>query len=356
MADEPEVAPVEGGEPTTLDSIIDDAIAQSESAEPATDEGVKIDATGRAHGEKGRFVSKDTGEAEASEGATEAEPETAEAQPPPEPAQQQFEPHPRWNEAQKAAFNSLPPEAKQFALAVQAEHEANFTRKAQEAAEFRRNVDPYIRAVQPFSQYLAHVAPAMGTTPAGAVNQILQAEYKLRTGNIQEKYGTFAGLAQHYGVDLAALASGQVPVQQQPRQVDPQVNQRLSRIEQGLQQEHIQRLSLHIDAFRDAKDEHGKPKYPHFERVRGVMAQVMGSGQAATMEDAYALAVKPINEAVAAELGARQKTEEKQRQEALEKAKKAAPVRASGTQPRGIVAGKGLDNILSAAIDKAGIH
>lgn len=313
----------------------------------------------RARDETGRFAPKEITEAKPSDGASEAK--VAKAQPTTDPvAEQQIAPHARWDDAKKAAFASLPPEAKKFALDVQNEHEANFTRKSQEYAEYKRTADPFMQAVQPFEKYLAQVAPGIGQTPHGMINAILGAEYQLRTGNPQQKYQAFAQLAQQYQVDLGALSRGEIaqpdPLIDQLRQQVHDLSNWRTQYEQQTAQEQQNALSLHIDTFAKATDEAGKPRYPHFERVRGIMGQMMANGQVTSLEDAYAEATKPIHEAIAAELSTRQAQSAESNKAAIEKAKKAAPVKSSGTQPNGSAKGKGLDAHLDAAMARAGMN
>lgn len=338
---------------TGLDAHIEKALAASE----APPEAEAQDSGERVRDEAGRFAPKDTTEAKPSKGASEAK--DAEAQPVVDPAQQQIAPHDRWDEARKAKFSTLPPEAKQFAIEVQREHEANFTRKSQEYAEYKRTADPLLQAVQPFQQYLAQVAPGIGQTPQGMINAILGAEYQLRTGSPQQKYQAFAQLAQQYQVDLAALSRGEIvqpdPLINQLRQQVSELSQWRTQYEQQTAQEQQNQLSLHIDTFAKAKDESGKPRYPHFERVRGIMGQMMANGTVSTLEDAYTEATKPIQEAIAAELSARQAQSAESNKAALEKARKAAPVKSSGTQPNGSAKGKGLDAHLDAAMARVGM-
>lgn len=329
--------------------------ADGEKSEP------KVDATGRVHGKDGKFAPKESKtDATPSEGASKAAETVATAQPAVDPAQeQQIAPHPRWPEARKAAFNALPPEARKLALEIQAEHEAAFTRKSQEDADYRRSADPIVQAVQPFQEYLQKVAPVAGMTPGQLINGLLSTEYQLRTGDPSTKYQAIAQIAQTYGVDLAALTRGEIaqpdPLINQLRQQVSELTQQFGAVREQSAQEQQRSLSLHIDTFANAKTEAGQPKYPHFERVRGFMGQLMANGQASTLEQAYAEATKPIQEAIAAELASRQKVTEETNKAALEKAKKAAPVRSSGTAPNGATKGKGLDAILSESMAQHGM-
>lgn len=360
---------------TGLDAILGKAMegmefdAPEKSADAPPDKGadteeLKADAAGRLHGKDGKFAPKDSvaDAAPSEDGASKAPDKVAPDQSTAEPAKQQFEPHARWNEAQKAAFATLTPEAKKFALDVQAEHEANFTRKSQEYAEFKRTADPYVAAVQPFQQYLAQIAPATGMSPPELVRSILSAEYSLRTGDPGQKYAAFAQLAQAYGVDIAALSRGEValpdPALQQLRQQVSELSQWRQQREQQTNQEQDQRTSLLIDQFEKATDESGKPKHPYFDMVRAAMGQIASrkekAGEPVDLEAIYQEAAKPLEARIASSIEARQKQAVEAQKDALDKAKKAAPIKSSGSAPNGSVKGKGLDAIIGDSMAKHG--
>ena len=83
------------------------------------------------------------------------------------------------------------------------------------------------------------------------------------------------------------------------------------------------------------------------------MASYLQAGQADTLEQAYDLAVAPFKELMEQEMATRQKAAEDERKAALEKAKKAAPVRSStGSIPASRADPKSLDDHLNAAMDK----
>lgn len=340
---------VESGD--ELDNIIAGAIEKSEAPADETSE----QKAERVRDEQGRFAEKP---AEASK-----EPVLADAADPDkvaDPAPQPVEPPARWSEADKAKFAALPREAQEIVAERNKAMEADYTRKTQEVAEFRRHAEPLVQAVQPYQQYLSAISKQTGMQPAALISGILAAEHSLRTGTVEQKVQALAQIAGDYGVDLAALARGEVaapdPTIIQLRQQNSQLTNRFESLEQQLLRDQQQKLSLEIDAFANAKDEAGKPKYPHFSRVRGQMAQMFGTDGVQTLQDAYDRAVAPINEAVALELSTRQQAAEASRQQALAKAKQAAPVRSTGTQPRGSTTGQDLDAILSAAIAKSGIN
>ena len=342
------------GEDTSLDSIISNAIEAQET--PATDSEPKSD--GRARDEKGRFAPKEpAAEASAKEPADAV---TTEAQPAADPAQQPVEPPARWTAEEKAKFASWPRDVQLAVVERNKAIEADYTRKTQEAAELRKNAELWLNAVEPFKDYLSQVAPSLGLHPQDLVGRVLQAEYILRTGDPQQKFTAFQQLAHEYGVDLAALAGGQF-VQPDPtitnmRQELADLRQWRTQFEQYTEQQQTQQATSQIDAFAAAKDESGRPRYPHFERVRGIMGQMMAQGEAATLEEAYQKAVAPINEAIAEELRTRQQQADTHRKEAVAKAERAAPVRSSGSQPNGMAKGTDLDSILNDAMARAGMN
>lgn len=343
------------GDVTSLDSIIDKALEASESADaPETDE-AKAE---RVRDERGRFAPKDTateapdkGTAKVAEPAAQAAPAPALEQPVEAPA--------RWTADDKAKFASWPRDVQIAVSERNKAIEADYTRKTQEAAEIRRYAEPLLNAVAPFDQYLRELAPVIGQQPHEMVRGLLATEHALRTGSIQQKAQALHGIAQQYGIDLAALARGQVqgpdPATTQLRQELSELKQWRSQFEEQSQQQQDQQVALHIDAFAKAKDESGRPRYPHFARVKGIMGQMMASGEAPTLEDAYQKAIEPINAAIAEELRTRQTAADTQRKDALVKADKAAPVRSSGSQPGGSAKGRDLDSLLSDAMAKAGM-
>jgi hypothetical protein len=346
-----------GNEPAgdTLDSILDSAIAKAE-APAETVESEEKTASERARDEKGRFAPKDSA-AKTSEPEQVEAAKTADTKPEAQPATvQSVEPPHTWSADDKAKFAQWPRDVQEAVVARYKAMEADYTRKTQEAAEYRRSADPLLNAIKPFEQYLSQVGPSLGRSKEQLITDLLAAEYRLRTGSPQEKYAALAQISQQYGIDLAALAGGHIP------QVDPAYQQLASKLqafeereaqrEAQIQQQQAEQARLQIDTFSTAKDDQGRPRYPHFERVRGVMVQSLMSGEARTLEDAYQKAIEPINAAIAEELRVRTEQVDAQRKEAVAKAEKAAPVRSSGSQPGGSAKAKDLDSILDSNISR----
>lgn len=342
-----------------LDTIITDAIAQTEADSPPAGDGARP-AGERPRDAQGRFATPSTAPDASASGAPDgAQPAKTDAALKPADAQP-LEPPARWSDADKAKFAAWPRDVQESVLERHRAMEADYTRKTQEASDLRRQAEPLLQAVQPFQQYLTDLSPRIGIAPGEMIRGLLQAEYTLRNGTPQQKAQALQEIVQTYGLDGAIPNRGEPgqpdPVITELRQTVSQLTQRLSAYERQSNDESTRQLQAAVDAFKSEKNQDGTLKYPHFERFKGVMAHLFETGQAATLDEAYQKATEPLQAALADELNARQKTLDQQRQEAVDKARKAAPVRSSGSQPRGhVAAGSGLDDILTQAIAKAGI-
>jgi hypothetical protein len=348
-------------EPKGLDDILSSAIEEhyvdpavsvgDTSPETVETESAKAE---RLRDERGRFASA----------PEQAPPDgTAPAQPAAVPAVDQptaIEPPRNFNAEQKAEFAKLAPEAQQYVSKVARENEAEFTRRSQEHAELKRTAEPFLQAVAPFHGYLSQVAPSIGQTPAGMINAILSAEHTLRTGNPQQKAQAFVQLAQQYQVDLQALNGGNPIPQPQftqpqysPEQIRAEAQQAALAVFQKQQEE--QRTQSTIQSFLTAKDESGQAKYPYAESepVKQAMAMYLaqqnddGRTPEQLLGDAYGYATAPFKEMLTAQAATKQQAQA----EAVAKAKKAVPVKASSSRP-GTVQPKGLESHLSAAIER----
>lgn len=339
---------------SALDKYITAALDKNEGPELGEGERLRDD--------RGRFANKNTEpEGEKPEGEVSAEQQTNEAKP---DESQPLEPHPRWSADLKAQFASWPRNAQEAFLARHNEVEANYTRKTQEIADFRKSAEPLVQAVQPFGEYLNSVAQNLGKSPPALVQELLKTEYALRMGTPEQKANALAAIASEYGINLAAL-SGSSP-DGQTYQPDPFVNQlyqtmpavqhELAEIRQFKAQLEQERLAQEVESFRSAKDATGQPAHPYFEDVRPQIAALLQSGQAQSLADAYAMATQPFEKVLQQQVANRQQTDEQNRRAAVEKARKAAPVRSSGSAPRGQTQAKGIDGVLSSVLDSAGFN
>ena len=323
---------------TDLDSIITHALEERGNGEAAAATGAESFTTARA---------SDVSASESAHAASSGEPSPAA-----EPASlQPLSPPARWTPDKKAQFATWPRDVQEAVVARNSELEADYTRKTQDAAELRRTAEPYLNAVKPFEAYLSELAPIIGQTPDTMIASLLGIEYQLRTGDPQQKAQALRDIAASYGIDLAALSRGELPAGADPaytqlRQSFGTLEQRLAHTEQMIEAERQRQTAQEIEAFATARDASGHPRHPLFQRVRGVMGQLLRDDPALTLEAAYQKAIEPLQQAIAEELRVRQETADRQRQQAVEKARKVAPVKSSGSSPNGSSKAKDLDALL----------
>jgi hypothetical protein len=156
--------------------------------------------------------------------------------------------------------------------------------KAQFADAMQEAISPYMTTIQ-----------GLGLTPDKAVAALMEADHKLRNSDPQTRMVYFQQLAQSYGINLGAVqptaAPGQAPQQQA---VDPTVwalqnelNKVRGEVMGWKQQQEMaenQQLLNEINQF--------SLKAEYFEDVRPTMIQLLQSGVAQTLEDAYDKAVR----------------------------------------------------------------
>ena len=147
--------------------------------------------------------------------------------------------------------------------------------KAQFADQINEVVTPYLQTIQ-----------GMGLDTPKAVKALLEADHMLRTSNGQEKLQLFSRLAQQYGVNLNDVNF--------PQGVDPTIyalQNELNNVrgevngwKQQQEQAQNQQLLGEIEKFSS--------KAEYFEEARPTMIQLLQSGVAQTLEEAYEKAVR----------------------------------------------------------------
>ena len=229
--------------------------------------------------------------------------------------------------------------------------------------EFGEATAPLVNAVRP---HIDHIRQKTDD-PAAYVKAVLDVDYRLQYAPYHEKVQLLSQLANQIGVPFATPQADPLadpvrpggeayPLIHDLRTELASLKSQLGTFQQQRSNFESQQVSSQIASFAAAKNADGSPKYPHYERVKGYMGQLMQSGQASTLEDAYTAAVKPINDLVASELAARQKAADEAQKAAIAKAKRALPVRTSGIAPGGRTKSAGLDAMISSALDGAGIQ
>lgn len=129
-----------------------------------------------------------------------------------------------------------------------------------------------------------------GLAPAQWIQNMGRTHAQLVYGSPETKLQIFANLAQTYGVPLGAVQ------QAQEGQIDPNitalmgqlqaVQKQVGQVTNWHQQQQQQSMEQQLAKFAD------QSQFPHFEQVRGVMAQLLESGAAQNLDDAYTKAVR----------------------------------------------------------------
>lgn len=228
--------------------------------------------------EQGRFKAK------AEEQAKEAPAPVPEPAPAP-PARNPFS---SWKpDAQQALMKAergeaLTPEELKL-LRVEAERrESDFHKGFNELKTHGERAKAYDSAIAPYQQHLQR----LGVDAPTAISALMRADYTLRNSDPAGKAAYFAQLAREYGIDLTQV--------QQPQPVDPQtqfLTQQLNELRQQqqmwqnqLQQQEQMRAQQELQSFATADKK-------HFDAVRNDMADLLETGKAKTLQEAYDMAV-----------------------------------------------------------------
>jgi hypothetical protein len=326
---------------------------------------------GPVRDENGRFKAKEETadeepeQDEPQEAAPDEEPDTELAASDEEPTEEPERPawddgHFRgWEPEHRDRFNALPPEQQQVVMEFKAASDAALTRATQEFSEFRKSAEPLVQVADEMREVFA----ASNMSPDQALRGYAGIERTLSYGTLDQKMQLIGQIAQAYGIplDMSQAVPWDADIDQLREVHDrdsrlAQEQSKIAQLEAKVQQFEQQQLQSQIQSFATASNPDGSPKYPHFDVVRGTMGQLMSSGQAQSLEDAYEKAAKPIEDRIAAEIAARSASTVARQREAVEKAKRAAPLRKS---PQPALNGHkveptNIDDAINAALDQAG--
>ena len=216
----------------------------------------------------------DTGKFASTKAQTEPEQEPAE-----EPVWKR--PPASWRKDYHEDWKTAPARIQEYAYQREEQMKAGYEplkAKAEYADQMQEAVQPYLQTIQ-----------GLGIDPPRAVKALLEADHALRYSTPEQKLQLFSRLAQQYGVNL-----GQVQDLPQQTPVDPMVyslQNELNSVRGEIngwkqQQEQAQNSALlgEINQFSQ--------KVEHFEEARPVMIQLLQSGVATDLQDAYEKAVR----------------------------------------------------------------
>lgn len=159
-------------------------------------------------------------------------------------------------------------------------------------SDFHRGVEEFKTHAQKARAYEAVIAPyqqtfqSLGVDAPTAIGALLKADHTLRYSDPATKAQYFQQLAQQYGVNLEQI--------QNPPQYDPQTQylmQQLNELRQtqaqwhnSIQQQEQTRANQELEQFSSAGN-------AHLEAVRNDMADLLETGKATSLQDAYEKAV-----------------------------------------------------------------
>lgn len=223
---------------------------------------------------------------------------------------------------------ALTPQEIKILTAEANRRESDFLKGLEEFKGHAQKARTYEQVVAPYAQTLQQ----LGVDAPTAISKLLQADHQLRYSDPMAKAQYFQNLAREYGIDL-----GQV--QNMPQQ-DPQTQYLMQQLNELRQTQQMWQNS--IQEQEQAKANHELTQFAgsektHFEAVRGDMADLLESGKAKSLEQAYEMAVwmRPdIRQTLIEQqqIEARKQYEEQQRSQKA----KAASVSVRGSSPTSI--------------------
>tara|TARA_Y100000310_G_scaffold1941_1_gene2441 strand:- start:1680 stop:2762 length:1083 start_codon:yes stop_codon:yes gene_type:complete len=244
----------------------------------------------------------------------------------------QLDPPELWSEDAKASFNALDEAQKATVMDVTKAANASFTRKTQELAELRKQVEPLTGVLAQWEPYIRQ----LGTTAAMSFNTLMGAEYILRTGTDQQKREALDSIRKDYGIsDGDSEDAYEDPEIASVKAELEKTKGHLQQLASGQTAARHQSIQQRVADFKSAVDDAGKQTHPHFDAVESTMAALLTSGQygADDLEGAYEAAVYANPETRETVMG-KVKSAEALKAKRTAKAKKAAAAnRKSSNQP-----------------------
>lgn len=180
--------------------------------------------------------------------------------------------------------------------------------KAQFADEIQKVIAPYEQTIR-----------GLGLQPSQAIQSLMQADYTLRNSSPEQRATYFRQLAQQYGINLGEnvnLAAHATPDYYALQNELLSLKGKLSSWEEQTEAQQNQVLLNEIDSFAQTAE--------HFESARPTMIQLLQSGVAETLQEAYDKAIRLDDNLFQLTLQSRQAEEAAKRSVELNRAAKAA--------------------------------
>jgi hypothetical protein len=340
---EREEAPVEDAEQVSRESL---TVPEQQETSPETevDDSENLNQLATDHDE-------DQSETESSEG----NPDNIEASV--NSTESKLEAPKNWTEDVKKVFNTLPAESQEFMIKRDKEMTSDYTKKTQELAEQRKNIEALDKVLQPARQTIN----ATGIGEAEYISRLLNADNALRTNPKM----ALRQLAQGYGIDLSSMNEESEswndpdPQYAQLLQQNQQIMSELNNFKQQNIQSTVAQTEQTVEQFSMKTNTDGKLMHPHFDKVRVKMGNLIDAGEAKGLDEAYTKAVRLDDDLYAeaiksSKLSVKQQ-EDSKRKAAVEKARKVKPS-GSANPPKGSVKASDLDSLLMTSIEGAGFN
>lgn len=258
-----------------------------------------------------------------------------------------------WKTEAKQAYikaergEALTPQEIKILTAEANRRESDFLKGIEEFKGHAHRARAFEQAIAPYAQNIKQ----LGLDAPQAIQRILHADHTLRNSDPVTKAQYLQSLAHEYGIDLNLA--------QQPQNIDPQTQYLMNQLNElrqtqqmwqnSLQQQEQTKANHELAQFATADKE-------HFDAVRNDMADLLESGKAQSLQDAYEMAIW-MRPDIRQTLIERQQTEARRQQEeqARNQRARAASVSVRGSSPTSsssqTVAGS-LRDILEAQFDK----
>ncbi len=236
-----------------------------------------------------------------------------------------------WSEADKTRFKNAPDDLKSWLLDRHKAMEADYTRKTQEIAEFKREYDPVDKLFTPHRE----VMKAKGFTPSSLITAWFNVEKALMEG---KGVDIIKSLVPAYKIDVNKLADAlglkgaaapstetkpdaQPPAEQAPWQKElDEIKARLAREDEEKtatirrqREQEAQGVMTSITEFEGAKDDKGELLHPYFKDVENAMSALAAMTPRASGQSTHDYLKALYDQAVWANPSTRQKLQESQR-------------------------------------------
>ena len=308
--------------PAASESLVanETVIENTPAAEPSLDDDLSsIWAKHNPPRENGRFVAKNPTESAVDPAAPVTEVADQTAQTALEQAKPVIDAPISWSAEQKAKWATLPPDTREYIAQRDKESHDAISRAGQQIKAF----EPIREVIERFGESFQR----NGLQPHEGIARMMAVEKMLE----QNAPAAIKEIARAYGVNLQG-ESEQTATPESQRVAE--LEARLAKTESHLTAQARQQMTAENNALAREIADFAKDK-PHFESVRKVMAGLMTSGAAETMQDAYDKAIysdPTIRQSL--QVDAQKAAEDKRKAEEatrLVAAKKAAGVNVKGS-------------------------